>query len=267
MTTLTIAWFGDVVGKPGRLALARALDSLRAAGRAELFLANAENARHGRGLHPAGYEELRAAGLHAMTLGDHAQDDARVLPLLEDPDHPLVAPANLPGWASAKRSLEIVPGVHVVPCLGRLFMKPEIPSPFEALDDRLATIVETQPEAIVLVEVHAEATSEKAAVLWHCRERWSDTVLGVVGSHTHVQTSDARIVDGRTAAMSDLGMCGASRGVIGFTIAPSLDRFREVGRPPLDVAEADPVAEGCLITLDLEARRAVEMTPFRLAAE
>ena len=101
---------------------------------------------------------------------------------------------------------------------------------------------------------------------WHCLERWSGNVVGVVGTHTHVQTSDARIVEGRLAAMTDLGMCGGRRGVIGFDTRASIDRFLGRRPTPLDVASGDPVAEGCVITIDAGERRAVGIEPFRIEA-
>ena len=269
MRTLRIGWLGDVVGRAGRSSVAHAAPILRSEHGAQILIANAENARHGRGLHPVGYEEVRAAGIDVVTLGDHTPDDQRLLSILEDPAQPVAKPANLSQWPTAKTSV-VLPGVdapiHVVSLLGRLFMRFEAESPFETLDRVVESLVRDQPEAMILLEVHAEATSEKVALMWHCRGRWPEHVLAVVGSHTHVQTADARIVDERLAAMTDLGMCGSRRSVIGFNIQASLERFRGERGTPLDVADEDPVAEGCLIDLDLDSRRATGIEAFRVEA-
>ncbi len=267
MSALTVAWLGDVVGRPGRGAVAHAAPLLRERHGADVVIANGENARHGRGCHPDGYAALRDAGVDLVTLGDHILDDQRILPLLEDPDEPIARPANLVQWPGAKASIR-VPGdgahLRVVTLLGRLFMRCEVRCPFETLDGTIEGLVRDDPGTLILLEVHAEATSEKIALLWHCRRRWPDRVLAVVGTHTHVQTSDARIVDGRTGAITDLGMCGGRRGVIGFDVDGSLRRFAGLAGAGLDVAPGEPAAEGCLITLDADARRATTIRPFRI---
>ena len=268
MTSILIGWFGDIVGRPGRDAIAHAAPRLRDAG-ADILIANAENARHGRGLHPTGFDEIRAAGIDAITLGDHTTDDPRLLALLEDPHHPVAKPINLPMWPSAKTRVRLEHGgtaLHVLTVIGCLFMRIEPADPFDALDREIESITRTDPRALVLVEIHAEATSEKIALVWHCRRRWPENVLVAVGSHTHVQTADPRIVEDHLAAITDVGMCGGRRGVIGFRIQPSLERFRGIRSTPLDVAEADVAAEGCLIRLDTGARRATQISPFRIEA-
>jgi len=266
MSTLRVAWFGDVVGRPGRLAVAHAAPAIRAAHAPDLVVANVENVRHGRGVHPVGYEEVRAAGVDLFTLGDHVLDDERMLPILEDPAHPIGAPVNLSQWPKAKRWVvaPTAPALHVVTVLGRLFMRYEVEPPFESLDAAIGSIVGDDPDALVLVEVHAEATSEKVAMVWHCHERWAGHVVAVVGSHTHVQTSDARIVGGRLAALTDLGMCGGRGGVIGFNTRASLERLIGTRGTSLDVASEDPVAEGCVITIDTGGRRAAGIEAFRI---
>lgn len=270
MTPLRIAWLGDVVGRAGRVSVTHAAPLLRSEHGASVLIANAENTRHGRGLHPSGYQEIRAAGIDAMTLGDHTADDQRLRPILEDPDEPIAKPANLAQWPSAKTSIRLPPHpgidapIHVVTILGRLFMRFEAEPPFDALDRAVEAIVRREPDAMVLVEIHAEATSEKIAMVWHSRRRWPDHILAVVGSHTHVQTSDARLIDDRLATITDLGMCGSRRSVIGFDIQASLERFRGERTTPLDVAEEEPAAEGCLIDLDTQSRRAVGIEAFRI---
>lgn len=289
--TIRIAWLGDIVGKAGRAAAVHAAATLRASPNPpHLIVANAENARHGRGLHPEGLAELRAAGIDLITLGDHVMDDPRILPALKDPRVPVIAPINMDlpegggGGVGVKRRW-VVPlptGSALTPTsdiphptlvflivLGRIFMRAEFPCPFAALDAAMESIARDHPGALVLMEVHAEATSEKQALAWHAHQKWggdsSDArVVAVVGSHTHVQTNDARLLDGRTAALTDLGMTGASRSVIGFLIDGSINRLRLPPSGGLDVAEEAPVAHGALIEIDPAARFAVHIETIRI---
>jgi calcineurin-like phosphoesterase len=277
---IRIAWLGDIVGKAGRSAAAHAAQTLRASSAPpHIIVANAENARHGRGLHPEGLEELRAGNIDVITLGDHAMDDPRILPALKSPKVPLIAPINMDLPDGVKRrwvaTLDTpagpVPVVFLI-VLGRIFMRAEFPDPFGALDAAMESIALDHPGALVLVEVHAEATSEKQALAWHARLKWGGddadplraTIVAVVGSHTHVQTSDARILDGRTAALTDLGMTGASRSVIGFLIEGSINRLKTPPSGGLDVAEENPVAHGAVIEIDATARTPLKIEAVRI---
>jgi len=266
-----IAHFGDVVGSAGRRAFAHACRFARADLGADVVTVNGENARHGRGLHPVGYEELRRGGADGVTLGDHYDDDPRILPFLRDPGEPLCAPVNYVESATGYN-----PGVRIegggdgawvlwtIVVQGRLFMRREVTCPFEALDRSVESIIERDPGAMVIVEAHAEATSEKGGLAYHAAFNWPGRVIGVVGSHTHVQTSDARILEGATAAITDLGMCGASAGIIGFDAARSVESLRGT-RGGLRIAEGEPVATGVLIEADAGTRRAVAVEPLRIA--
>jgi len=296
-----IAWFGDIVGKAGRAAAVHAAKALRAGAHPpHLIVANAENARHGRGLHPEGYDELRgggAGGIDLITLGDHAMDDDRILPMLKDPKAPVIAPINmdLPDgvkrlWTSPlptsvipqsairnPQSTETLITLVFMTVLGRIFMRTEFPDPFATLDAAMESISIAHPGALVFLEVHAEATSEKQALAWHARLKWGGSqspivetnpdrarIVSVVGSHTHVQTSDARIIDDRVAVLTDLGMTGASRSVIGFLIEGSIARLKTPPSGGLDVAEENPVAHGALIEIDVAQRKPVKVEAIRI---
>ncbi len=268
MGELVIAFMGDVVGAPGRRAFAHAVGVLRERFGAHLIVVNGENARHGRGLHPEGYRELRDAGADVVTLGDHVLDDVRLASVLADPREPIAKPCNFAGAAGAK-SWTRWDGeggkIGVVTVLGRLFMKEDRGSPFDAIDAELGRLSAAHPDRLFIVEIHAEATSEKGALAHHCARAWGGTVVAVVGSHTHVQTSDARLIDG-VAAMTDLGMCGGSAGVIGFTAASSMRIFKgaEGGGGGLEIEEGGVCATGCVIRVDVAGRRALAIEPVRI---
>lgn len=265
MADLKVAFFGDVVGAPGMRAFAHGARVLRDAGRADVVIVNGENAKNGSGLSPEGCKELRRAGADAITLGDHCFKDRKICDDLDDPIKPIARPANLSSGARGKRvsrvmmnaeQMERFPALHVVTVLGRLFMPLPANDPFEAVDREISALAEADPRSLVIVEVHAEATSEKQAMVWHCAKKWAGKVVVVVGTHTHVQTADARIVDGVLAAISDLGMCGGHRGVIGRKIGPVLEMMTNQNPFPYEVADEDVKATGVVIDIDTQARRA-----------
>lgn len=261
---LRIAFLGDIVGSPGRRAAGYAAKKLREERGVGLLIANAENARNGSGLSPDNLGELTRAGFDMLTLGDHCFRDRAILTRLEDPDQPVLRPANLSLSAPGKRVLRaLVPGgppVYVLTVLGRLFMPVPADNPFEAIDRELGSI--TDERAVAVVEIHAEATSEKQAIAHHCARRWTDRdapvrVVGVVGSHTHTPTSDARIIEHSLAAITDLGMTGPHASVIGRDIGATVDAMSRNAPVPLEVASGNLRAQGVLIRVDTEHRRAV----------
>ena len=288
MPLLSLAFLGDIVGPPGLKAFAHAAKSLRDSRRADLIVVNAENHKNGSGLSPDGYREVRRAGADAITLGDHVYKDRKIADILEDPTKPAARPANLsihsrgktrtrvhPVWHESPTgtvspshapaaALAGVPPIYVVTVLGRIFMSLPANDPFEAIDRECAAIAAEHDDALVIVEVHAEATSEKIAMAWHCHEHHPGRVVAVVGTHTHVQTADARIIDHRLAAMTDLGMCGGHRGVIGRKVPQVLAMMTRQDPHMYEVADEEPLACGCVIGIDTDERRATRIEPVRL---
>lgn len=283
MARLRVAFLGDVVGEPGRRAFAHAAGVLRRDRGAHVVIVNGENARHGRGLHPDGYDELMRAGADAITLGDHALDDDRIAAYLNRADAPVACPVNFPLRSEkAKRWNTIVPKVpgvsglphlYTVTVLGRVYMKQDNGCPFEHADEAIRAITGSDPDALVIVEIHAEVTSEKMGMAHHCAKSWAGTVVGVVGTHTHVQTSDARLVvaggsEGfsmrQVGAISDLGMTGGHASVIGFDPDESLERLRTQTGGKLSPSERDIAASGAMLVIDTAERSAVSMEAVRI---
>jgi 2',3'-cyclic-nucleotide 2'-phosphodiesterase len=218
---IKILCLGDIVGKPGRLALAELLPALIKDRGIDLVVANAENAAGGSGLTPPIFEKILRTGVDVCTLGDHAFRKREVLPILEASDR-VVRPANFPPPCIG-RGLTIVASrsgikVAVMNLMGRLHMNPQLDDPFRTVNDLLAKI---PPEVKVKVlDFHAEVSSEKIGMGWHVAGR----VSVCAGTHTHVPTSDARILSGdaisggtggTTAFVSDLGMCGPYESILG----------------------------------------------------
>lgn len=277
MSQFTLAFFGDVVGGVGRRAVAHSIPRLKSERGVSLFIANGENSRNGSGLSPDNYRELRRSGVHAVTLGDHCFKDRMIVPTLEDRLEPVARPANYADGAPGKRATILNadtgwtgPTVAIITVLGRVFMPVPTDNPFAAIDREISLLAAAgDPQtrsALVIVEVHGETTSEKQAMAYHCLERHSlssgPRVVGVVGTHTHVQTSDARIIDHTLGAITDLGMSGPHRSVIGRDIKATLDSMVRQAPAPLDVASEDNRACGALITIDTVGRRAAAIEAF-----
>jgi hypothetical protein len=253
---------GDVVGRPGREAVKTHLPQLRRDLRLDVAVVNAENAAHGFGLTEKICGELYDAGADVLTTGNHVWDQREIIPYLgRDPR--VLRPANFPpGTAGAGSFLhECADGrrVLVVNLMGRLFME-ALDDPFRALDALLAGQKLGQGTAIV-VDFHAEATSEKTAFGHYADGR----VSAVVGTHTHVPTADGRILAGGTGYVSDIGMCGNYDSVIGMDKAASIRRFvtRVPDKKP-QVAEGEATLCGAFIVVDDQTGLASRIAPVRL---
>ncbi|MCX6412377.1 MAG: TIGR00282 family metallophosphoesterase [Actinobacteria bacterium] len=258
---MRILFLADVYGAPGVSAIESRLRLLRAELELDCVVVNAENAADGAGLTPKLAERLLAAGADCLTLGNHLWRRKEIGPYLIEADR-VVRPANLldklPG-----RGLQIIPTssgqpVAVINLLGSFTMEPA-QSMFSVVDALLDEAHRSTP--IVLIDVHAEATSEKVAMGWHLAGR----ATAVVGTHTHVQTSDARVLPGGTAYITDAGMTGPHDSVIGAKKELSLRRFILQQPQRLEPASEDVRLEGVLITCD-EAGRATSAEAFRRSA-
>ena len=214
---MRILMIGDIVGRPGRQAVRKYLPGLRDEHAIDVVVANGENSAAGFGITPVIATELLDAGVDVISSGNHIWDNKDMLPHM-DGETPILRPLNYPGAAPGRGALE-VKGLLVVSLQGRTFMPVQIDDPFAAMDHLLGSLNE-RPRAIV-VDFHAEATSEKGALAWYVDGR----VTGVVGTHTHVATADARVLPKGTAFVTDLGMCGAIDSIIGSDPSPVLERF------------------------------------------
>ncbi len=253
--TIRLLFVGDVVGKPGRRVLQRLLPRLKSERSLDYVVVNVENAAGGFGVTPALLRELDALEIDCYTSGNHIWDKKEGLPLL-DAEERLLRPANYPRGnpGSGLYVGETAAGVKVATLNleGQVFMK-NLDSPFQAADRLLA---ELPPEVkVVLVDFHAEATSEKQAVGFHLDGRAS----AVFGTHTHVPTADERILPGGTAFITDVGMTGGYEGIIGFRASKSLQRFALQRNVPLEVAKRDVRLAAAVVEVDVETGRAMAL--------
>ncbi len=252
---MNVLFVGDIVGRPGRYALKERLDRLVDLHGIDLVVANCENAAAGFGLTVDVAEELFGYGIHAMTSGNHIWDKRDIVEYL-DAEPRILRPANYPGEVPGcgvgcfETSLGI--SVGIINLEGRVFMS-DLDCPFQAADRLVAELAGRCD--VVLVDFHAEATSEKMALGWYLDGR----VAAVIGTHTHVQTADERVLPGGTAFISDVGMTGSRDGVIGMRREPVIEKFLTQRPTRFEVAKKDPVLCAVVVDIDEKAGTAREI--------
>ncbi len=256
---MRLLFLGDIVGRPGRRAVAQFLPRFAAREGVDFVVANCENASGGKGIDPRTAEELRDAGIDVLTSGNHVWQKREILPYLAENER-LLRPLNFApgtpgrGWTAVTRRGR--PPVGVVNLIGRVFMG-LAECPFRAIDAVLPDVRREAP--IVLVDMHAEATSEKVAM-----GRFLDgRVTAVVGSHTHVQTADESILPGGTGYLTDAGMCGPEDGVLGVRTESVIQRFLTQMPVRFDVAQGPVLVQGLLMDVEESSARTIAVRRVR----
>ena len=264
---MNILFIGDIVARTGRDLVRRLTGPLVERHAVDVVIANGENAAGGAGITRDITGELLKAGVHVLTSGNHVWDKREVLEFI-DGEPRLIRPANYPpttpGQGSYVWRTEADIPIGIINVMGRIFMAP--------LDDPFAIVkahvdrVRAEGAKIIFVDFHAEATSEKLAMGWHL----DGQVTAVIGTHTHVQTADERVLPGGTAYLTDVGMTGPHDGIIGMERAGALARF-VTGLPGrFESASGDPRLNAVLITADPDSGRAsrierISVTPEEFA--
>jgi 2',3'-cyclic-nucleotide 2'-phosphodiesterase len=231
---MRLVFIGDVVGKPGREAVAAAMPDLRAERMPDLVVANGENIAGGVGVTEETAGELFAAGVEVITLGNHSYRHREVYPYL-DSETRIVRPANFrPSNPGRGHTIVEAAGmrVAVINLSGQMHLQVDR-NPFPAIDELLDSLAGAADA--IIVDFHAELTSEKVAMGWHLDGR----VSAVLGTHTHVPTADARVLPGHTAHITDVGMTGSRAGVIGVRREQALEAFRTQMPVRFDTADED----------------------------
>jgi len=230
--TINIIFFGDVVGKPGRKLVLDYITSEKLSNN-NFIAVNVENASHGFGLTESNYNDFVNAGVDVMTSGNHIWDKKDIFAYIDTADK-LLRPINYHNFAPGAGSGIFEKNgvkVGVINALGKVFMDSPVSAWF-LIDEEIEKIKRETP--IVIIDFHAEATAEKIAFGRYCSERG---VSAVFGTHTHVQTADEQIIDGKTAYITDAGSCGAADGVIGMKYSESLNRIQKGLPERFDVAD------------------------------
>ncbi len=261
---MKVLFLGDIVGKVGRRVVAKNLKKLVDKYQVDFVIANGENTTHGKGLIEKHYYELLDVGIDCITLGNHYLSKDNLLDYIEDADA-LIRPLNISQRIGGEGSRVFeVNGVkiRVTNLLGTAFMKEEVASPYYALKSLVDNL--TDEDSIHIVDYHAEATGEKMCFGY----AFDGLVSAVLGTHTHVQTNDAKILEGGTAFISDIGMCGQANGVLGFEkeSVMRVTMFGEKGRFGFD-DEDQGLLNAVVINFDDLTHKALEIIPIKILEE
>ncbi len=258
-----LLFIGDIVGKPGRELVRRGLPALVAHHEIDLVIVNGENSAAGFGITPDIADDLLEHGAHVITGGNHSWDKKEIVPYLAHQPR-LLRPANFPAGTPGHGRVVVGAGngvkVAVINLIGRVFMT-ALDDPFAVALTELAAVREEA--AIVFVDFHAEATSEKVAMGWHLDGR----VTAVVGTHTHVQTADSRVLPQGTAYITDVGMTGPHDSVIGVDRRAVLARFLTGLPQRFETSTENPRLHGVVITADEATGRAIAIDRLSLSTQ
>jgi metallophosphoesterase (TIGR00282 family) len=256
---MRILILGDVVGRPARRAIRDILPELIEREKADLVIANAENAAGGMGVDIKSAKELLSAGVHVLTSGNHIWKKKEIYPFLDEHET-LIRPANFPagapgrGWCFWRHNeLRAV----IINLQGRVFMPNHVEDPFRCVDELLQNHGRLSP--VIIVDMHGEATSEKTAMGWYLDGRASV----VYGTHTHVPTADERILPNGTAYITDVGMCGPLDSVIGMEREVVIQGFLTQLPRQFEVAKDNVALQGIIADIDEKNGRAREIRRLR----
>lgn len=257
---MKILFIGDIVGESGRETVKKLLPGVKKEYSPNLIIANGENLAHGNGLTPEYVKEMVNAGINFFTSGNHIWGNKSGAIKLDDPNFPVIRPANYPSKNTPGRGYQIIEDemmnkILIVNLLGQVFMKANVDSPFKKIDEILNELSHEKFSAI-LIDFHAETTSEKYALGFYLDGK----VSAIIGTHTHVPTTDARIFPNGTAYITDVGMVGPYDSVIGVKKDIVINKF--LTQIP---AKLDPENEGLmifsavLVELDEKTKKALDI--------
>ena len=262
---VTLLFIGDIVGKPGRAVTRLVVPHLVARHGVDLVIANVENAAGGNGITRDIAETLLDYGVQVMTGGNHIWDKKEAIAYIGNQPR-LLRPGNYPAGVPGRGHCSVLTAggvaVGVVNVMGRIFMNP-LDNPFHVVREEIEAVRAEHGARIVLVDFHAEATSEKKAMGWHL----DGEATVVAGTHTHVQTADERILPNGTAYITDVGMTGPHDSVIGVDPQPVLKRFLDGMPAKFDTATRNPRLNAIIVTADPETGRARTITRVDLSTD
>lgn len=255
---ITILFFGDIVGKPGRRAIEKIIPDLKKEYQPDLIMANAENLAHGTGVTGKTLTQMTTAGIDFFTSGNHIWSKPEIYELFNNPDLPLIRPANYSDDSPGK-GYKIIDvngfNVLIINIHGQVFINEELSSPFKKIDEILEKTKKEKLNAII-VDFHAEATSENVGFGWHCDGR----VSAVLGTHTHVPTADNRILLEGTAYQTDIGMVGLRDSVIGINKDIILNNFTQEKTKSHDIDEHGICAiNATLLKINTNTKQAISI--------
>ncbi|KKP98541.1 MAG: Metallophosphoesterase, MG_246/BB_0505 family [Parcubacteria group bacterium GW2011_GWD2_38_12] len=259
---IKIIFFGDIFGKPGRNAIKKILPELKEKYRPDLIIANAENLSHGSGVTVSTIAEMREAGIDVFTSGNHVfnkQEEAQKI--LNEPDSPLLRPANYPSEDPGKGAKLIrIKDVNILVfnLLGRVFMKEDVEDPFTTAQNIID--YHKKDVNIFILDFHAEATSEKVALMYYLDGK----ISALIGTHTHIPTADNKITKKGTAYITDIGMVGPTDSVIGLKKEPVIEQYLTQIKQKMEVPEnGDLEINAIYLEIDENTGKALKLEKIR----
>ena len=249
---MRVLMVGDVIGKPGRKAVQALVPGLRREYEIDLVIANGENTAGGFGITPDTALELMDGEVDIITSGNHIWKQKEIIPYMDE-ESPLLRPANYPPGTPGRGHIRLGQTM-VLNLMGRVFMA-ALDCPFRSADQILEEVKGINPPKVIIVDFHAEATSEKQAMGWYLDGR----VSAILGTHTHVATADARILPQGTAYVTDVGMTGPYNSVIGSEVSSVMERFITQMPQRLAVAGGPVILNSVLVDINEEDGRATNV--------
>lgn len=263
---MIILFFGDIVGKLGRRAIAQIMPELQKKYQPDLVIANAENLAHGTGVTEKTLREIKSAGIDVFTSGNHVTKKGEYAELLTNGKFKLLRPANyppaVPGVEYLSLNLKTKTGhkkVYLINLLGRVFFPENVDCPFRKLD-QLLKLIKPKKNDIILIDFHAEATSEKVAFGWYADGR----VTAILGTHTHIPTADEKILPHGTGYLTDVGMVGGVDTVIGVKKEIIIDQFlTQVGGAHEFPEFGDAIINAVVVEIDNKTAKCTAVKRFQ----
>lgn len=253
---MRILFIGDIVGRPGRDIVFTYLDSIKKEYNIDFTIINGENSAHGKGITSKIYDQFINAGVDCITMGNHSFSKSEIIDHLDELDKLVVPHNHIKGYGNSAKLFD-VSGFKLCVCniLGEVFMSEVSSSPFESMEE----IMKEHGDVAYLVDLHAEATSEKLLFAHYFKDR----VLATLGTHTHVQTADERLI-GNEAYISDVGMCGVFDSIIGRDIDEMIDNHIYGNATRFTVADGD--AQLCAVVIDVDTvnKRATSISRIQI---
>jgi metallophosphoesterase (TIGR00282 family) len=257
---LKVLFIGDIIGEPGRKMVKQSIGKLLQDHVPDLVIANGENSAGGFGITPQIADELFAMGIHVLTSGNHVWDKKDIEPYLPKQDR-LIRPANYPegtlGFGSTLVPTDSSGKAAVLNLEGRVFMS-NLDDPFRKAEQEIERL--RKETRVIIIDFHAEATSEKAALAWHLDGK----VSAVLGTHTHVQTADERVLPGGTAFMTDVGMTGPSDSVIGVRKEDAISRFLTQRPHKFELPKGPVHLDAAVVDIDQKTGKARSIERIKL---
>lgn len=264
---INIGFLGDIVGRSGRNFVKQNIKNIKSNYNLDLLIANAENASGGTGLGAKEAVELHEAGIDLITLGDHSFSNNTLLNFLNSTQNDFcITPCNLKENKANKEFLIYdIKGIKIAlfTLLGKVFLTHDVECPFLKADKIVKNINDLYPNALILLDFHAEATSEKQALSYYLDSRISSQF----GTHTHVQTNDAKILQGGTSYITDVGMCGPKDGVIGMDIKYSLDRLMGKREKGYKLSSGKNMINGLAVLVESNSKKTKNIKLFQIVEE